>query len=103
MPGLAKSTPIFDKVIVGFVVCATNLNHTSLVTPVAQFGALMVVAVTVDPYIFPVVLIQDEEDVIKVEPAQRSLKGASMMQILKFQSAGTPADTLLPPVNTLTR
>lgn len=48
MPGLVKLTPILLKVIVGFVVWATNLYQTSRVAPDAQSGAVMVVAVRVE-------------------------------------------------------
>jgi hypothetical protein len=50
MRGFVKLAPMLDKVIVGFVVCATNLYHTSVTTPVAQFGPVKFVGVvSVEP------------------------------------------------------
>ena len=81
---MVKLTPILLKVIVGLVVCATNLYHISRVggTPAAQSSGLIVVgAVSVEPNIFPGMFVQTVPDVKRTELAQ-TLWG-SVIQILK--------------------
>ena len=61
-----KFTPTLLKVIVGLRVCATNLYQMSRVgaSAAAQSGALIVVgAVSVEPYIFPGMLLHTVLDV----------------------------------------
>lgn len=85
MPGLVKLTPRLLKVIVGLVVCATKRYHTSRTTPVAQSGAVIVIAVSVAPNIFPGTLVQLVPD-IKVTALAQRLWG-SVIQILKVPIA----------------
>ena len=84
MCGLVKPVPRLLKVIVGFVVCAVKLYHTSYVGVPQPVGAGIpedsVEAITVPP-----VLTQVCPEVKETAPAQSSLAGTgSVMQILKL-------------------
>jgi len=76
--------PRLLNVIVGFVVWATNLYHTSKVArPPEQSNGLIVVAVNVDPPILPPVLTQVVAEVRRTELPQRLLAAdGSVIQIL---------------------
>jgi len=83
MCGFANPTPRLLKVIVGFVVCAVKLYHTSYVGVPQPVGAGIpedsVEAITV-----PAVLTQVSPEVKETAPAQSSLAGAgSVIHILK--------------------
>lgn len=81
--GFVKPAPILLKVIVGFVVCAVKLYHTSYVGVPQPVGAGIpednVEAITV-----PAVLTQVCPEVKETAPVQPSFAGAgSVIQILK--------------------
>ena len=83
-----KLTPTLLNVIVGLFVCATNLYHMSRAGAgaAAQSGALIVVgAVSVDPYMFPGILLHIVLDV-KVTALVQTLCG-SVIQIVKLNAA----------------
>ena len=83
-----------DRLIVGFVDCATKLYQTSflLATPQSRDGIVVKVA----PTNVPAVLTQDVPDVNEIAPEQLSLAGGTCVtQILK--SATDPAPEGLVP------
>ena len=96
--GVLISLPTELNVIVGVVLCATNLYHTSYTTGPVQ-GA-MAIAELLARNILPVVLVQLTPDVNKVEPAQSSLAGGVgwVTQILNVAEPG-----LVPTFETLTK
>ena len=104
IPAFVKPAPRFDKVIVGFVVSATNLYQTSLVAAAPQLGAEIVIPVIVDKYMVPLVFTQLVEEVILGVVEHTLLTGAvrSTTQMLKFQSDAVPP-TVVPLVKILIR
>jgi hypothetical protein len=92
--GLVKLTPILLRLIVGFVVCATNLYHTSYAGVTAQ-SPLIVAAERVAPYMLPVTLIQVVAEFKVIAVVQLSLAGGgSSTQIVKFPVATVVEKTL---------
>ena len=87
MAGFVKLIPILLRLIVGLVVCATNLYHTSYTGVTAQ-SPLIVTAVRVAPYMVPVVLLQAVADINVGAPAHKSFAGTgSSTQIVNAAEA----------------
>jgi hypothetical protein len=96
--GVLISLPTELKLIVGVVLCATNLYHTSYTTGPVQ-GA-MAVAELLARNMLPAVFVQVTPDVNNVEPAQSSFAGGDgcVTQILNVAEPG-----FAPTLETLTK
>jgi len=92
--GLVKLTPILLRLIVGFIVWAMNLYHTSYAGVVAQ-SPLIVTAERVAPYILLVMLLHVVAEVKVGAPAQSSFAGTgSSTQTVKLPVATVVEKTL---------